>query len=197
MSRFYTPTEFKAIFESEAANVSSSDFIRSPKYKHLKEMWCALQFGMGYEKYVATCWLQVNQEENSDIDFILKTKSGESPFQSTIADVPGRRMGDEYKMIPNGSMISKPSVLGGRIDGIEWITNAVRAKDEKKYSNSMKLNLLVYAVFMSFSLQYHSLSEVLQPYKEKFSSIWIVTDHQICSVYSTPLLGSILFFGSL
>lgn len=197
MSKFYTLTELKAFFETDAVNASPSDFIRNPKYKHLKEMWCAIQFGVGYEKYVATCCIQVNKEENSDVDFILRTKAGQFPFQSTIADVPGRRMGDEYKMTPNGSMSSKPSVLGGRIEGAKWIADAVRAKDEKKYSHSRKLNLLVYANFMSFSLQYQSLSEELQPYTERFSSIWVITNQQICSVYSMPLLGAIQFLGNL
>jgi hypothetical protein len=144
---------------------------------------------------VAQCWISVNKEQNSDTDFFLKTKEGLFPFQTTIADVPNRRMGDEYKPTSNG--VSRPSTLGGRIESNKWISDAVKGKIDKNYSTSRKLNLLVYATFSSYELNYQKVSDALQKYLGVFSSIWIITNNQICSVYTEPELGEIKYFQNI
>ncbi|NIO41318.1 MAG: hypothetical protein GTO41_14775 [Burkholderiales bacterium] len=54
------------------------------------------------------CSISVELEEYSDTDFILKTEAGEFPFQTTIADVPARQMGDDYIPEPDGTLPTRP-----------------------------------------------------------------------------------------
>jgi hypothetical protein len=194
MNDFRTPEKLKEFFKAQEKNVSDPDFIRKPEYNFLKEVWCAFRFGLGYKKHVAQCWISVNKEQDSDTDFFLKTKEGLFPFQTTIADVPNRRMGDEYKTTLNG--VSRPSTLGGRIERNKWISDAIKHKIAKNYSTSHKLNLLVYANF-SYELNYQKVSDALQKYLGVFSSIWIITNNQICSVYTEPELGEIIYFQNI
>jgi hypothetical protein len=95
MGKFYKPKELQLILEAKAESASPAEFSRKPQHKELKEMWCAVRFGLGYEKFVGPCSISVDLEENSDADFVVRTNVGEFPFQTRIADVPTRRMGDE------------------------------------------------------------------------------------------------------
>ena len=195
---FHPPKELKALLETQAENVSSSDFIRKPQHKPLKETWCAIQFGLGYEKHIAACWLRLNAEENSDTDFVLKTRTGQFLFQTTIADVPGRRMGEDHKPGPDGSLPTRPyEPERGRIEGPKWIADAVKEKVEKKYSNSRDLNLLVYANFTAQQMDYQAVCDEVEEYKSNFLSIWVITNHQICSLTTTPELGEIRHFANV
>ncbi len=195
---FCTPKNLKEQLETQAENVSSSDFIRKPQHKPLKEMWCAAQFGLGYEKHVTTCWLSVNPEENSDTDFILKTETGQFPFQTTIADIPGRCMGDEHKPDPNGTLpTTSYEPERGRMEGPKWIADAIKNKVEKNYSNSKDISLLVYANFTAHQLDYQALCNEVEKYKDNFLSIWVITNHQIFSLMTTPILGEIRYLANV
>ena len=157
-----------------------------------------MQFGMGYEKHVASCWLSVNAEEYSDTDFILKTEACEFPFQTTIADVPGRRMGDEHKPHQDGTLPLTPyEPERGRIEGPKWIVNAIKDKVEKNYANSKEISLVVYANFTAHQMDYQSVCNEVEKYKDKFFSIWVITNHQICSLVTKPTLGEVRFFANV
>lgn len=198
MSDFYRPKDLEAIFEKRAANVSPSDFIRKPQHKDLKEMWCALRFGLGYEKFVKPCLIKVGLEENSDTDFVVKVDAGEFPFQTTIADVPERRMGDDYKPEPDGRLSVRPyEPERGRIEGPKWIADAVKNKVEKQYSTAKNLHLLIYANFSAHELDYQMVSVEIRKYEDKFSSIWLITNHTICSVKVNCELGEIQQFRAI
>jgi hypothetical protein len=195
MSDFYKPKELELIFNAQAGNIDRSDFIRKPQHKDLKEMWCALRFGLGYEKFVAPCWIKVGLEENSDTDFILKVYAGEFPFQTTIADIPERRMADDYKPEPDGTLRPRPyQPERGRIEGPKWIGKALRDKLKKRYSNSKNLNLLIYANFRFHDLDYQTVCDEIREYEDEFFSIWIITNHQICSLKVSSGLGEIRQF---
>jgi hypothetical protein len=108
MSKFHKPADLNLIFEQQTKAISPAEFIIKPKNKKWKEAWCGLQFGLGYEKFVGPCTVCVELEENSDADFIIRTAAGEFPFQTIIADVPGRHMGDDYKLAPDGNLPKRP-----------------------------------------------------------------------------------------
>jgi len=197
-SRFRTPQELNTFFEKLAENIAPSDFIRKPQYKLLKEAWCALRFGLGYENYVESCHVSINEVENSDTDFTLKTGAGSFPFQTTIADVPERRMGDDYKPGPDGNLPLRPyAPERGRIEGPKWIADVVREKAEKKYANSGELSLLVYANFSAHEMDYQEVCNQVKKHRSSFLSIWVITNHQICSLTTIPELGEILYFANL
>lgn len=198
MSDFYKPKELESLFEAQAEKLSPTDFIRSPQHKDLKEIWCALRFGLGYEKYVAPCFIKVNVQENSDTDFVLKVDNNVFPFQTTISDVPERQMGNDYIPEPDGSLPSRPyEPERGRIEGPKWIAGAVKNKVEKRYSAAKILNLLIYANFSANDLDYQAVCEEIREYEDEFASIWIITNHQICSIKVTSCLGEIRQFSAI
>jgi hypothetical protein len=198
MGRFYRPKELESIFKAKAGSISPSEFIRKPQHKELKEMWCAVRFGLGYEKFVGPCSISVDLEENSDADFVLKTDAGEFPFQTRIADVPERRMGDDYKPEPDGTLPPRPyEPERGRIEGPEWIAAAVKEKIEKRYSTAKNLHLLIYANFSAHDLQYKAVCGAVRQYKEEFASIWLITNHQIGSLTESVGLGEIRELGAI
>jgi hypothetical protein len=195
MGKFITPRELKEQLENRAEGLPPCDFIRKPGSQVLKDTWCAAHFGIGYERHVYPCELWVNPEQNSDTDFVLKTEHGEFPFQTTLADVPERRMTDDYKPGPDGEFPVRNYEPGrGTLEGIDWISDAVQKKVAVNYSTAHELNLLIYANFPTNGLDYQSLCMKLHKYSGQFASIWVVTNHQICSVMSFLTLGEISEF---
>jgi len=198
MSKFHKPKELESIFEAKAGSVSPSEFIRKPQHKELKEMWCAVRFGLGYEKFIGPCSISVDLKENNDADFVVKTDTGEFPFQTRIADLPERRMGDDYKPEPDGTLPTRPyEPERGRIEGPEWIAAAVKEKVQKRYATAKNLNLLIYANFSAHDLDYKAVCDAVREYKDEFASIWVITNHQICSLKASAGLGEIQEFSTI
>ena len=192
MRTFLLPRELKARLEATAETLPPGDFIRKPQHQALKDTWCAAHFGIGYERHVAPCTIWVNDEQNSDTDYILHIASGCFPFQATLADVPDRRMSNDHKPGPDGRFAMQPYEPDrGEIEGPDWIARAVKNKIAAHYSAAKTLNLLVYANFSAARLNYLTVKERLNQYLGKFASIWVVTNHQICSIASFPALGEI------
>jgi hypothetical protein len=192
MRRFVEPGQLKAELEEVAASLPAGAFIRDPKCQHLKEIWCAAHFGRGYARNVALCTVWVNAEQNTDTDFVLKVGNSEFPFQTTLSDVPGRRMGDDHKPDPTDSLRTRPYEPGrGSAEGPTWIAAAVRRKVEANYSTASKLNLLVYGNFDTNGLDYAAIRRNVEPVAGGFESIWLITNHQICSIVSTSELGEV------
>ena len=192
MRTFLTPRDVKTQLEQAAAALPPGHFVRKPENQHLKETWCAAHFGLGYERHVRACTLWVNPQQSSDTDFVLKTEHLEFPFQTTLSDVPDRRMTDDHKPGPDGRFPGRAYEPGrGTIEGPDWIADAIRKKVAANYSAARELNLLVYANFPTNGLDYGSICTRLPEGSSNFASIWVVTNHQICSVVSFPSLGAI------
>lgn len=190
MRTFITPLKLKAQLEDVASKLPPGHFVRKPKHQALQDTWCAAHFGLGYERHVRTCTLWVNPQQNSDTDFVFKTRYGEFPFQTTLSDVPERKMTGDHKPGPDGKFPVRPYEPGrGTLEGPIWIGDAVRRKVATNYSAARELNLLVYANFPTNGLDYESVCTKLREYSGQFASVWIVTNHQICSVMSFPALG--------
>jgi hypothetical protein len=186
---FLRPRELKARLEETAAALPRGAFIRDPRQQHLKDIWCAAHFGIGYERHVEPCKVRVNTEQNSDTDFILRIKKGDFPFQTTLADVPGRKMGDEHS--PNRDAASLMPYQPGRgsAEGSEWIKSAICRKRAARYSDASTLNLLVYANFSTNGLDYETVKRIADEPAGAFGSVWVVTNHQISSVGRRGLCG--------
>ena len=101
-------------------------------------------------------------------------------------------MSDDHKPGLDGKFPGRPYRPDrGTREGPEWIADAVRKKVEAKYSAAHDLNLLVYANFPSNGLDYESVRTVANEFVGQFASIWVVTNHLVCSVMSFPALGEI------
>lgn len=176
--------------ERAAAIADDYEYIRSPKHQHLKDIWCAARFGLGHERYLKkNCLLHVNNVQNSDTDFFLKLDKTAFPFQTIIADVPDRKMADDHRP-ERGLLPYEPE--RHRSEGPSWIESAVDKKIAKQYIDVANLNLLVYANLSAHYQTYDMLCSKIRSDQKIFNSMWIITNHQICSVYSTPTLGSIM-----
>jgi hypothetical protein len=183
MTEFLRPRELKARLEESAAALPTGAFIRDPRQQHLKDIWCAAHFGIGYERHVEPCSVWVNTEQNSDTDFVLRIKKGDFPFQATLADVPGRKMGDEHRLSRDAAPRPLPYQPGrGSAEGPEWIKAAICRKRTVRYSGASALNLLVYANFSTNGLDDDAVRRVAEEPAGAFASVWVVTNHQIFSV---------------
>jgi hypothetical protein len=192
MRMFLTPRDLKAQLEQAAATLAPGHFIRKPENQHLKDIWSAAHFGLGYQRHVRPCALWVNPEQNSDTDFVLKTENGEFSFQTTLSDVPERRMSDDHRPGPDGRFPGRPYHPDrGTHEGPGWIADAVRKKLDVKYSAARDLNLLVYANFPTNGLDHESVRDAATEFAGQFASIWVITNNLVCSLMSFPALGEI------
>lgn len=177
------PRRLKARLEELAASLPQGAMVRDPRHQRLKDIWCATHFGIGYERNVVPCGIWVNTEQDSDTDFVLRTERGDFPFQTTLADVPGRRMGDEHRPDPGASSRLLPyEPARGSIEGPDWIVAAICHKRAAGYSDASTLNLLVYANFATNGLDYKAIARKAAEPAPAFASVWVVTNHEICSV---------------
>ncbi len=173
--------------------IPNEKLFRDPRYQKLREQWCAGMLGVGYQKFVSKCEVGLNETSaRLDADFFLKTSNQTYAFQITEVQTPGRKRGDEYKGFATGSIKSIPyEPEKGRIEGPTWLKEGIEKKMRKKYAESSKLNLLVYANFNATKLEYNQLKLTCAKNEHNFASIWINTSTHICSIYSDSSLGEI------
>ena len=186
---FMLPQDYYAQLKAVGSTISNSDFMRKPQHQHLKDSYCAARFAIGYERHVQPCQIWVNPKQNSATDFVLRTPRRDFEFQTVIADVPERRIGDEYK--PDAEL-GKPYRPGrGTAEGPAWIASKVLQKVDKKYADARNLSLLVYAMFDHNGLDYAAMCDSLPQDAGTFASVWVITNHHICSLRSCAELGSV------
>jgi len=101
-------------------------------------------------------------------------------------------MGDDHKPGNDGNFPVRPYEPDrGSMEGPSWIASAVQRKVAVNYAAARDLNLLVYANFSTNGLNYQSVLVALRDYFLRFASIWVVTNHQVCSVTSCAQLEEI------
>jgi len=79
----------------------------------------------------------------------------------------------------------------GAEKGTEWIEAAIARKVEKRYAGSEELNLLVYANFEAKGMDVRVIRKRAKAHRDKFASIWIITDRHICTLFSNELIGEV------
>ena len=99
---------------------------------------------------------------------------------------------ERLKAFERGELISSPyEPERGRLQGPNWIREAVQAKIEQRYANQEELSLLIYANFSSRELEYDRVVEACSEASAAFYSVWVITDLSICSLSSTGELGAL------
>lgn len=181
----------------ELAAVDHARLFNSSRYEKLREKWCAAVFGIGYEKNAAPCRVAVNEsQQHLDTDFFLETAGAEYPFQLVEAMEPERRRGAEYKaQAKRGSLNFGIDPARGRVEGPDWIANAVKQKAEKNYAGAELLNILVYSNFNAAQLQYRDVANAARLHVSGFASAWVITNMWICSLDVSNGLRSIEGWG--
>lgn len=170
-----------------------------PRFKILREKWCAGVFGVGYEKFVAPCHVAINDRTaRMDADFFLQVNGGTYPFQTVEAMAPERRRGDEYKQFATGNRRTIPyEPERGHDEGPGWIAVAIESKRRKSYAGAAGLNVLVYANFSAYALGYADLVEMCDVSVRSFASVWVLTHTHIGSLHVANGLGEIPGWGEV
>ncbi len=132
------------------------------------------------------------KRNTSRADIWLKTAGRQFAFQVVEVMEPERRRGAEYKALAGGLARGFGyDTERGRIDGPQWIANAVAQKAAKKYADAEQLNLLVYANFSAHQLQHVDVVNTARTYFPAFASIWVVTNLWLGSLNVSNQLGRI------
>ncbi|MCU7796548.1 MAG: hypothetical protein KZQ75_05410 [Candidatus Thiodiazotropha sp. (ex Myrtea spinifera)] len=196
---FYEPNTLLQKSEKDMEAIPRVELFNNPKHQKLTESWCAAMFGIGYTKLLNECSVGVNEtNDRGDADFFLLAKNQKWPFQLAEVQEEDRRRGQEYKKFADGtikSILYNPSV--GHKHGPEWIYNGILKKVRKKYAESNKLNLLIYANFPASDLTYESVTNRCKEFEGIFSSIWVLTSLHLCSIFSNENLGEIPGWGTV
>lgn len=189
--KFHKPKDLKKLVDAELQFVPSKALFDKPEYQKLQEKWCAAAFGIGYEKYVRPCSVGVNDTPQFvEADFFLQTEDVTYSFQITEVLEKGRKRGAEYKAYESGEII--PYTWKEPKERISSIREAIENKVKKHYSGAAELNLLVYVNIKSNDLEYANILESVTSTKDKFSSIWLISNSRICSFFSKPEIGQII-----
>lgn len=188
---YIEPEQLLKVANSEMEQIPEEELFNKSKHKKLLEKWGAAQFGVCYGRYVRKCTVRLYKSQRDSADFSLKANNQEWPFQLTERDVPDRQRGKEYKIMAEGKEKTLPMRIGGKIESIEWIKQAIIKKINKNYADSENLNLLIYENFSFFAIEYEELEFMAKEYIGKFASIWILSNSRICSLFSFPELGEV------
>ena len=177
--------------KNEIGGISGAALFNDSKYQKLREKLHAAIFGLGYQEFIMPCEIRMEAEQDNSVDFYLLVDKKQYPFQETIKMAKGReKIGREFKERERNPRLFTPyRPAEGSVKCAEWIYEAVQKKT--KYPDAHKLNLLVYAKFEANDYNRDEIVNVLNPFKDKFASIWVITNHAIASIFTNNDLGEI------
>jgi len=205
---FRDPVDILMECREEQASIPATNIITDPEHRPCQEKWCAATFGSGYSKYVSLCRVAVNDSlDRKDADFFLEARGGVFPFQTTECMREGRKRDEEYRKLGEvkrgievepervaeflSTVLTPYRPVLGSEKGPEWIETAIARKVKKQYAVSEGLNLLVYANFEAKGMDVRVIRERAKAHRDKFASIWIITDRHICTLFSNELIGEV------
>lgn len=192
--RTFTPSELLVHYQSLRDDVSSRDFFNNPEHSKTQEIWCAAQFGLGYQAHISECQIRLEDEDaQTEVDFELLVSNRTFPFQITEVQELGRRRGDEYKKEDKNANWRNNDGLSGTDNNPILIKSAIDKKAKKLYANSKNLNLLVY-VNLATSTNYDISSTKKESLEslDNFASVWLFLDIMaICSLKGNREIGFI------
>ena len=203
--KFHDPQNLLDQTKIEIFGIPEEKFFNEGVHQGLQDKWGAAMFGVGFWKYVRPCKVAMNESrERMDADFFLEASGEVFPFQFTERQAEGRRRGEEYKRrasireaiarepeheseLLTQLMTPYRPVLGSAM-APEWIEHAI-AKKAERYGKCDDLNLVVYANFHAWDLSVDAAREKTAIHRDSFSSIWVITNTAICSLFSNARLG--------
>ena len=205
---FRDPIDLLMECREEKVNIPTTSFITDPEHRPRQEKWCAAMFGSGYLRNVDPCRVAVNESrDRKDVDFFLEARGRVFPFQTTECLWEGRRRDEEYRKLGEvergikaepervaeflSTLLNPYRPALGSEKGPEWIEAAIARKVEKRYAGNEELNLLVYANFEAKGMDVRVIRERVKAHRDKFASIWIITDRHICTLFSNELIGEV------
>ena len=179
--------------EKENEKIPNEAFFNDPGHQKDTEKWCASVFGLGYSQYCKKCVVKVNDSKRDmSPDFFLKVNSQVFEFEITEVQKEGRKRGKYFKDLKNNPYLTeeyRPEYC--RQESPRLIYEAIKSKALKCYENSGNLNILVYVNLDTENLYRNETARKSEEFSSTFASIWIITNLQICSIFSNDVLGKI------
>jgi len=179
-----TPDHAFKLFQERRDAVTDEAFFNDPAHQWLRDLWTAAHYGRAYSKFIDECSLEFDWDRTHEWDFKLHVTDSVYPFQTTETLEPGRRRGYEYRQIARKE---RPATVleswePGTENGPEWIAAAITRKKKKNYSGVEGLNLLVYANFPAYELEFERVVRACAEEAEIFSSVWVITGNLLGQV---------------
>ena len=181
-----SPEEARAYFDLHRDKLTDSEFFNSPAASTLQDIWVASHFGRAYAEFVAACRLEFDLVAAHEWDFRLLANDSFYPFQITEALEPGRKRGREYREIEREEIARTKleSWEPGTKNGPSWIAGAIERKVKKHYAGASELNLLVYANFPAYQLEYERVEACSAALADSFNSTWVITGNSLALLQS-------------
>jgi hypothetical protein len=133
-----------------------------------------------------------------DVDFFVRAAQLDWSFQLAEVQLPGRRRGQEHRDIAKDPNYLTPYQPGrDSQEGPDWLAKAVDRKLAKRYASAESLHLLLYANFDADHSDYNEMARRLESYSTQFCSLWVMTNIQLCSIFSDTTLGALNNWGSI
>ncbi len=179
--------------EKENEKIPNEAFFKDPGHQKDTEKWCASVFGLGYSQYCKKCVVKVNDSKrDTSPDFFLKVNGQVFEFEVTEVQKEGRKRGKYFKDLNNNPHLSeeyRPEHC--RQESPRLIYEAIKKKASKYYENNGNLNILAYVNLDTENLDRNEILNKSKEFLSTFASIWIITNLQICSIFSNDVLGKI------
>lgn len=187
---FIDPQELLADVERQREAAPQVELFNDPAFAKLRESWCAAMFGAAFSRHLSECLISVNDTRGRvDADFFARIGGTDFDFQLVEAQQPGRRRGLEYKQFADGTIRSiEYSPERGRIEGPEWIRDAIERKVANNYAGADRLRLLVYTNFSARGLRLEDITAASINFSDVFASVWVLTSLHLCSLFSRGAL---------
>lgn len=186
LDKYYFPANLDSGVRETNKEIPDNKFF-APENQHIREAWCAAQFGLGFDKCIGSCEVKINSLNFPD--FFLRYNNREFWFENTEVLREGRLRTKEYQEKSEDSMahISQAEMEKNEVQAPEWIKRAIAKKASKYGSNSKSINLLIYVnLSLLHILDINKIRDVCLEYEGTFQSIWILTGQYISVLFISP-----------
>jgi hypothetical protein len=174
LARWRSPTEFRGLVEVLLARTTSSELFNSPRKKYLLDAWTLAEF----TRHIAVDRVRLQDRKVQWPDGYIEVDRVQKNVEVTIADMPGRRMGDEYRDLvkdvlqhdPVEDWIKRAEAIPGALD------QAIRNKLAKRYSS--RFVLVVYVNLGEYGIRQMEVEREIRRikalYREHFEELHVL-----------------------
>jgi hypothetical protein len=164
LADWQSPGVFRSRVEHFVSQCSSRDFFNDPKLKFLHDAWTLAE--LVRHKRVAEVRLARQGERWPD--GFVRTRGGRVVnIEATIALMPGRKMGEEYKF-ESGVQFDPVENWVARADAIpEALESAIKKKVAKQYGSHSWL--IVYLNLSEYGIRQRETEQVIHALKRRYA----------------------------
>lgn len=182
----YAARSLAEYVEERAVALGTPAFVTGSSSQRLREMWCAAKFGLGYERNVAPCEIDIEElNEQREYDFHLCTDGERLPFQVAEVLDEGRRRGDEYRDRTSDEVNQLHNQRSWKDRGYAGrrVIEELHSKHKTYRSGARTIHMLLYINIKAASVPWASIANAAESESKNFASVWLVTQELICCIH--------------